>query len=66
MSGMNSWSFGRHIAVALGLKAIALTALWWFFVRDARVTIHEDAAAAHLLPPPAVQAVATPDQGAPR
>ena len=38
----------RHLAIAVALKLVVLTALWWAFVRDERVGIDVDRAAAHL------------------
>lgn len=29
----------RHLVVAVVIKLIVLTALWWLFVRDTRVTV---------------------------
>lgn len=39
----------RHLAVAVALKLAVLCALWWTFVRDERVGVDIDRAAAHLV-----------------
>lgn len=38
----------RHLAIAVALKLAVLCALWWAFVRDERVGVDVDHAAAHL------------------
>lgn len=38
----------RHLAAAVALKLVVLTVLWWAFVRDERVGVDDDRAAAHL------------------
>ena len=38
----------RHLAIAVALKLALLSALWWAFVRDERVGVDVDRAAAHL------------------
>ncbi len=38
----------RHLVIAVALKLAVLTALWWAFVRDERVGVDVDRAAAHL------------------
>jgi hypothetical protein len=38
----------RHLAIAVVLKLVVLTALWWAFVRDERVGVDVDRAAAHM------------------
>ena len=38
----------RHLVIAVVLKLVVLTALWWAFVRDERVSIDVERAAAHL------------------
>ncbi len=38
----------RHLAIAVALKLAALAVLWWAFVRDERVGVDADRAAAHL------------------
>jgi hypothetical protein len=38
----------RHLAIAVALKLVVLTAIWWAFVRDERVGVDVDRAAAHL------------------
>ena len=56
----------RHLAIAVALKLVVLTALWWAFVRDERVGVDVDRAAAHMgspvdaLPPPSIPSGATP------
>ena len=42
----------RHLVVAVLGKLVALGALWWVFVRDARVSVDGDGAAARLLASP--------------
>ena len=39
----------QKLAIALLVKLVLLTALWWGFVRDQRVAVDGDAAAAQLL-----------------
>jgi hypothetical protein len=38
----------RHLTVAVVLKLVVLAALWWAFVRDARVQVDADTAAARV------------------
>jgi len=38
----------RHLAAAVLLKLVVLTALWWVFVRDDRVDVDAERAAAHV------------------
>lgn len=38
----------RHLVLAVAVKLLLLTLLWWGFVRDARVPVDPDAAALHL------------------
>lgn len=38
----------RHLAIAVALKLAVLSALWWAFIRDERVGVDIDRAAAHL------------------
>ncbi len=38
----------QHLALAIGVKLVLLAALWWAFVRDERLPVGPDAAAAHL------------------
>jgi hypothetical protein len=38
----------RHLVIAVALKLMVLTGLWWAFVRDERVGVDVDRAAAHL------------------
>lgn len=38
----------RHLVIAVALKLVVLTGLWSAFVRDERVGIDADRAAAHL------------------
>lgn len=33
----------RHLVIAVLIKLALLTALWWLFVRDARVSVDPDA-----------------------
>jgi hypothetical protein len=39
----------RHLAIAVALKLAVLCALWWAFIRDERVGVDIDRAAAHLV-----------------
>jgi len=41
----------RKLAVVLVLKLAVLLALWWFFVREQRVVVDGEAAAARVLGP---------------
>lgn len=38
----------RHLFIAVALKLVVLSALWWAFVRDERVGVDVDRAAAHM------------------
>jgi hypothetical protein len=38
----------RHLAVAVLLKLLALTVLWWAFIRDARVDVDANQAVSRL------------------
>lgn len=38
----------QEIILLVVIKLIAIAALWWFFVRDARVTVAPNTAAEHL------------------
>jgi len=45
----------HHLAIAVALKLVAITALWLVFVHDARVEVGAEQAAAHIgapTPPP--------------
>ena len=37
----------RHLAIAVALKLVVITALWFAFVQDARVVVGAEQAAAH-------------------
>ncbi len=52
----------RHLAIAVVLKLVVLTALWWAFVRDERVGIDIERAAAHIggTPTPSASTGETP------
>ena len=50
---MNDRRLLRHLALAVLLKLAVLVGLWWAFVHDAKVAVDPDAAARHLMPPPA-------------
>lgn len=41
----------RHLAIAVVLKLAVLCALWWAFIREERVGVDIDRAAAHLVVP---------------
>ena len=48
----------RKLAIVLVIKLVVLTGLWWGFVRDARVPVDTNRAAARLLgAPPAPEPV---------
>lgn len=49
----------RHLAIAVVLKLLVLGALWWAFVRDARVNADAEQTAEHI-------GVDMTPQGAPR
>lgn len=38
----------RHLVTAVVLKLVVLTVLWWAFIRDGRVGVDAERAAAHL------------------
>jgi len=38
----------QEILLLVVLKLIAISALWWYFVRDARITVNPVSAAEHL------------------
>ena len=38
----------RHLVIAVLIKLVLLTALWWLFIRDAHVSVDEDAIGARL------------------
>jgi len=38
----------RHLATAVVVKLLVLTVLWWAFIRDGRVGVDAERAAAHL------------------
>ncbi len=38
----------RHLAIAVALKLVVITALWFAFVQDARVVVGAEQAAAHI------------------
>ena len=46
----------RELAIILIVKILAISALWWCFVRDTRVAVDSEAAAHHLgsTQPPAI------------
>jgi cytoskeletal protein RodZ len=41
----------RHLVWVVVIKLIVLVALWWWFVRDQRVTLDATAAAQHVAAP---------------
>lgn len=57
----------RHLAIAVALKLVVLTALWWAFVRDERVGVDVDVdrAAAHMGAPVDATPLPTIPSGAP-
>lgn len=48
----------RHLAWVVIVKLVVLTAIWWAFVREQRVSADVNATAAHLTAPESV-----PEQG---
>ena len=54
----------RHLAAAITLKLVLLTALWCAFVRDERVGVDVDRAAAHLRAPVDANLLPTAPSGA--
>ena len=38
----------RHLAVVVALKLLVLTGLWWAFIREERVSVDVESAAAQL------------------
>jgi hypothetical protein len=52
----------KEIAVVLAVKLIAITALWWVFIRDARVDVDVAETARHFSGPEQ-PAVNPPQQG---
>ncbi|XUM19825.1 cytochrome oxidase putative small subunit CydP [Bradyrhizobium oligotrophicum S58] len=46
---MNDRRLFRHLGVAIAAKLVLLLALWWAFVRDARIDVDAPTAAAHLV-----------------
>jgi hypothetical protein len=63
MSGMTDRRLARHLAIAVLLKLLALTALWWLFIREARVEVDADRAVSRLGSP---ISSANPHEGATR
>jgi hypothetical protein len=51
----------RHLIIAVLIKLIVLTALWWVFVRDARINVDGDGVADRISGSASSQA---PSQGA--
>ena len=45
----------RHLIIAVLIKLVLLTALWWLFVRDAHVSVDADAIGARLGAPISTQ-----------
>lgn len=54
----------RHLALAVVLKLAVLVALWWGFIRDERVGVDPDRAAAHLGTPVDAPSRPSPSRGA--
>ena len=54
----------RHLVIAVALKLAVLVALWWAFVRDERVSVDVDRAAAHLGAPVDASPLPTVPSGA--
>jgi cbb3-type cytochrome oxidase subunit 3 len=51
-------SLVRKLAWTVLLKLLVLTAIWWAFIRDQKVTVDSETAAEHLLAP----ALSTPSK----
>jgi len=47
----------RHLMLAIGVKLMLLAALWWWFVRDARVAVDADLTSRRLMDLTSVQHV---------
>lgn len=45
----------RHLVIAVLVKLAILTALWWLFVRDARVSVDTERAGARITAPAITQ-----------
>ncbi|MDI3490268.1 MAG: hypothetical protein PWP11_1545 [Thauera sp.] len=41
----------RHLTLAIVIKLVLITALWWAFIRDAKVAVDAGAMAAQVLAP---------------
>ena len=41
----------RHLTLVLVIKLVLITALWWVFIRDAKVAVDPGAMAAQVLAP---------------
>jgi hypothetical protein len=54
----------RHLVIAVALKLAVLAGLWWAFVRDERVGIDVERAAAHLGAPADATTLPTAPSGA--
>jgi multidrug resistance efflux pump len=44
----------RHLVIAVVVKLLILTALWWFFIRDNRVPVDADTSAQQMGLSPAI------------
>lgn len=49
---MTTTHLRRHLYLIVAVKLALLGAIWWCFVRDARVTVDPDGTATHLLTQP--------------
>ncbi len=45
---LNDRRLVRHLVIAVALKLLVLFGLWWAFVRDDRVGVDSEQAAAHI------------------
>lgn len=45
----------RHLTLAIVIKLALITALWWAFIRDAKVAVDAGAMAAQVLAPASVK-----------
>ena len=52
---------GRHVAIVVALKFCLLAALWWAFVKDARIEPDDNDVAAAILQPAPETAPTTPE-----
>lgn len=49
---MTPSSLSRHLILIVAIKLLVLFALWWVFVRDARLEVESEGAASRILSTP--------------